>query len=414
MDITKKCKMKALVLCGGLSQIAAIKELKSRGIEAYLADMNEKAPAVPYADKFFKVSTLDIDGIRKVVIDEKVDFLVSVCADQMILVVSQISEELNLPCYIDYETAKNVSNKEYMKSIFMKHGVPTSKFIVKGELNESDIKGMDYPLITKPVDAYSSKGVRRVNNWEELKRAFNEAVEISRTNTAIVEEYVGGEEYTVDVYVEDGVAKVLCIGILDKIPEKGKFVICRGRYPSGVTQDIKQRITDAAQKIAEAFGLKNTPMLIQLKVDNDRLSVIEFCARTGGGIKFRLIPEISGFDVVKAVIDLTLGEKPHVKPFVDDAHIINEFIYCKPGKYSQLVGLKELQEEGVIDDYFIFKPQGYEFGEIKSSGDRLAYFCVSAKDEESLRDKHTIASNRIKALNDSGEDLIYHNYMELP
>lgn len=405
--------MKALVLCGGLSQIAAIKELKRRGIEAYLADMNEKVPAVPYADKFFKVSTLDVDGIRKVVIDEKVDFLVSVCADQMILVVSQISEELNLPCYIDYETAKNVSNKEYMKSIFMKHGVPTSKFIVKGELNRSDIKGMSFPLITKPVDAYSSKGVRKVNSWEELKSAFDDAVAISRTHTAIVEEYVGGEEYTVDVYVEDGVAKVLCIGILDKLPEKGKFIICRGRYPSGVTQDIKQKIADAAQRIAHAFGLKNTPMLIQLKVDKDKLSVIEFCARAGGGIKYRLIPEITGFDVVKAVIDLTLGEKPHVKPFVDNAHIINEFIYCKPGVFQEIVGLKELLEEGIIDDYSIFKPQGYEFGEIKSSGDRLAYFCVSANDEKSLKEKHLLAASRIKALSVSGKDLIYHEYMIL-
>ena len=406
--------MKALVLCGGLPQIAAIKELKKRGIEAYLADMIRAAPAVPYADKFFQISTLDIDGIRKVVIDEKVDFLISVCADQMILVVSKISEELGLPCYINYETAVNVSNKEYMKDLFVKYGIPTSQFIVKDEITEIDIKGMDFPLITKPVDAYSSKGVRRVNSWEELKRAFDEAVDISRTHTAIVEEYVGGEEYTVDVYVEDGVAKVLCIGVLDKIPEKGKFVICRGRYPSGVTQEIKQRITDAAQKIAEAFGLKNTPMLIQLKVDNDKLSVIEFCARTGGGIKFRLIPMISGFDVVKAVIDLTLGQKPHVEPFVDNAHIINEFIYCKPGVYSHIIGLRELLEEGIIDDYFVFKPQGYEFDEIKSSGDRLAYFCVSAKDEASLKEKHTIACQRIQAMSNTGEDLIYHEYMKLP
>ena len=403
--------MKAIVLCGGLPQIAAIKELQRRGVEVILADMNPKAIAVPYADKFAQISTLDYEGIKKLAIDEKVDMLISVCADQMILVTSWVSEQLGLPTYIDYETAKNVSSKEYMKRLFIEGGVPTSKYIVRAELTEQDITGMSYPLITKPVDAYSSKGVRKVNNWEELKLAFDNAVEISRTKTAIVEEFVGGKEYTIDVYVEEGEAKVLCIGVLDKIPQEGKFVICRGRYPSGLSSELKDKIREAAQKIADAFKLKNTPMLIQLKIDDNKVRVIEFCARTGGGIKYRLIPQISGFDVVKAVIDLTLGMKPHVEEYVDDAHIINEFIYCKPGILNHVEGFEELLGDGIIDDYFVFKPNGYEFGEIKSSGDRLAYFSVSADNDEELKNKHAVAASRVKAFNSKGEDLIFHDYM---
>lgn len=405
--------MKAIVLCGGLPQIAVIKELQRRGIYVILADMNPKAIAVPYADKFAQISTLDYEGIKQLAIDEKVDMLISVCADQMILVTSWVSEQLGLPTYIDYETAKNVSSKEYMKRLFVEGGVPTSKYIVKAELSKEDISGMEFPLITKPVDAYSSKGVRKVTSWEELKPAFDNAVEISRTKTAIVEEYVGGEEYTVDVYVEEGDAKILSIGILDKIPQSGKFVICRGRYPSGLTPELKDKIRDAGQKIADAFKLRNTPMLIQLKIDEGKVRVIEFCARTGGGIKFRLIPQISGFDVVKAVIDLTMGIKPHVEPFVENAHIINEFVYCKPGVLNHVEGLEELLKEGVIDDYSIFKPEGFEFGEIKSSGDRCCYFSVSAESQEELLNKHKIAANRVKAISVEGEDLVYHDYMNI-
>ena len=375
--------------------------------------MNPKAIAVPYADKFAQISTLDYEGIKQLAIDEKVDMLISVCADQMILVTSWVSEQLGLPTYIDYETAKNVSSKECMKRFFIEGGVPTSRYIVKAELAEQDIAGMTYPPITKPVDAYSSKGVRKVNSWKELKPAFDAAVEISRTKTAIVEEYVGGEEYSVDVYVEEGEAKVLCIGILDKIPQAGKFVICRGRYPSGLSSKLKENVREAAQEIANAFKLKNTPMLIQLKIDDDKVRVIEFCARTGGGIKFRLIPQISGFDVVKAVIDLSLGKKPHVEPFIDNAHIINEFIYCKPGVLDHVEGLEELLKEGVIDDYSIFKPQGYEFGEIKSSGDRCCYFSVSGDSPDRLMEKHKMAADTVKAISTDGKDLIYHDYMNV-
>ena len=176
--------MKALVLCGGIPQVQLIKELKDRGIYTILADMNEKAVAVKYADKFYPVSTLDIDGIRKVAKDENVDFILSVCADQMLLVAAQVSEELGLPCYIDYETAKNVSSKEYMKRIFVENGVPTSKHVILKNLDRESIKHLEYPIIVKPVDCYSSKGVKKVQSYEELELAFEEAVAFSRTGTA--------------------------------------------------------------------------------------------------------------------------------------------------------------------------------------------------------------------------------------
>ena len=103
--------MKALVLCGGVPQIAAIKELKSRGITTLLADMNENVGARQYADEFYKVSVLDKKAVKQLVIDQNVDFLISVCADQVLQIVAEVSEELGLPCYIDAETAVNVSKK---------------------------------------------------------------------------------------------------------------------------------------------------------------------------------------------------------------------------------------------------------------------------------------------------------------
>ena len=58
--------MKALVLCGGLPQIAMMKELKSRGVTVVLADMNEKVGARAYADIFYPVSTFDIPALTEV------------------------------------------------------------------------------------------------------------------------------------------------------------------------------------------------------------------------------------------------------------------------------------------------------------------------------------------------------------
>ncbi len=402
--------MKALVLCGGVPQIALIKDLKSRGITTILADMNDKVAAREYADKFYKVSVLDVDAVRQVAIDEKVDYLITVCADQVLQVVAQIAEELGLPWYIDYETAENVSKKSYMKKIFWENGVPTTKYVILDKFDEKAIADLQYPIIVKPVDAYSSRGVCKVHNLDELRPALEKAIEISRTKTAIVEEFVEGDEISVDIYVEEGKAHVLCLTNIYKIGEDGKFIINRARIPADVSPEIAEKIAETVQKIATAFGLKDTPMLVQLISDGKKISVIEFCARTGGGIKFQMIKRTSGFDVVKAVVDLTVGEKPHVGEIKKlDTMIVNEFVYTYPGELDHLEGFDELLNEGIIATYSAFKTPGAKFTGINSSGDRVAFYSIEADTVEELKRKHAIANERIRAISTEGTDIIRHD-----
>lgn len=402
--------MKALVLCGGLPQIALIEELKSRGITTILADMNPNVQARPYADKFYPVSVLDVEAVREVAIKEKVDYILTVCADQVLQVVAQIAEELGLPWYIDFKTAENVSKKSYMKKIFWENGVPTTKYVILDKMDESKIKELKYPIIVKPVDAYNSRGVCKVNCFEELCKAFDVAVNISRTKTAIIEEFAEGNEITVDVYVEDGKANVLCMSNIEKIGEDSKFIINRSRIPAAISSDIALQIADTAQKIADAFGLKNCPMLIQLISNGQSISVVEFCARTGGGVKFLMIKKNSGFDVVKAVVDLTLGLKPHVGEIKKPKELtVNEFVYCSSGELTGLEGFDSLVSDGIAAECSVFKPVGVKFGDISGSGDRLAYFSIVAEDESELKRKHTLANEKIKAFDKDGNDIIRHD-----
>ena len=171
--------MKALVLCGGKPQIALIHELKRRNITAILADANDKAAAVQYADVFYNVSTLDVVGIEKIALAEKVDCILSVCADQMLLVAAQLSEKLNLPCYIDYETAKNVSSKEYMKRIFVENNIPTAKYIVGSSISLSVIEGLNFPLMAV-LDPYILDEV-----GEKAENGFYSGAEIYGIGTSI-------------------------------------------------------------------------------------------------------------------------------------------------------------------------------------------------------------------------------------
>ena len=113
----KDKNFRALVLAGGLPQIELLKQLKARNIYTILADWNAEPVAKNHADKFYQASTLDVDLIENIAIKENVNFLITVCTDQALLTVAYISEKLNLPCYLDYDTAKKVTNKKYMKNV---------------------------------------------------------------------------------------------------------------------------------------------------------------------------------------------------------------------------------------------------------------------------------------------------------
>lgn len=399
--------MKALVLCGGIPQVELIKQLKERGIYTILADMNENVVARKYADKFYPVSVLDIKAVKELALLENVDMIITVCADQVLLVCAQISEMLGLPSYISYETAKKVSDKEFMKKIFSENDIPSSKYVVMENLDMNRISTMKYPLIVKPVDSYSSKGVKKVFHVSEVQEAFDAALNISRSKKVIIEEYVQGTELSIDAYIEDGVAHILCISQLDKIPANNKFVINRLTYPADISEKIEKEIRNIVKKIADAFGLVNTPMLVQLIYNEDNISVLEFCARTGGGDKFRLIKNVANFDVVKAVIDLTLGEKPHVNlKEKNEKYIINEFLYCKPAEFDHLEGFESLCSENIISEYFQLKRKGASIGEVKSSSDRVAYFTVEDTNRERVMYKHRLAVERIKVIDKNGDNVL--------
>ena len=120
-----------------------------------------------------------------------------------------------------------------------------------------------------------------------------------------------------------------------------------------------------------------------------------------------LIKKASGFDVISAVIDLTLGNKPHVaKVTPENKFIANEFIYCKPGIFDHLENFEELKNEGVISEYCLFKWKGAEFDTIENSGDRVGGFTVQADTMEDLRAKHARAVAELKVIAEDGSDMM--------
>jgi phosphoribosylamine-glycine ligase len=397
--------MKIIVLAGGMDQIALIQELKNRGHIVILVDYFENPIAKNFADKHIVASTLDVEVVQKITINEQAELIVTACTDQALLTVAKVSEELDLPCYISYKTAMNVTNKFYMKEIFEQKNIPTSKYITINNTNLKDSDNLKFPLVVKPADCNSSKGVIKCFSKMELNNALNNALNLSRTKTAIVEEFKQGIEISADFYIQNGKAILLCATSSKKRKNTNSFTITQSYYPI-LTKEQEIVVENIGQKIAIAFNLKDTPMLVQfiLTAQGD-FSVLEFSARMGGGSKHKLIEILSGVNIMSIFVDLVLGQKPIIKTKKQVNYASMNYVYCESGIFTRLVNFDDLL-------YFQYKTEGTKIDKAETSSDRVAGFLLTADTEEQLVEKIKLANSNIKVLDNFGKDIARHDLIE--
>lgn len=398
------------MLAGGYDQIALVKELSKRGHQVILADYFSNPPAKSYASKHYQVSTLDMEAIKKIAMEESVQLITTVCTDQALLTVASVSEQLGLPCYVSSDTALNVTNKKYMKKIFKEKGIPTASYNIIEDIHEvENLKSeICYPIVVKPCDCNSSKGVVKVNNENELKESVKNAFELSRSHMTIIEEYLRGEEVSIDVWVDNEGAKVLSVSKTKKIKSNSNaFTIFRSQYPANLSEKINLKIQEVAQQITDAFQITDSPLLIQALISDDRIYVIEFSARMGGGTKYRFIEYMSGVDIMKVYVNRILGDDTQtVIPEKSQKHIEIDYIYSKCGQIKKISNVNRLLENNTIKEFYQYKDLGSEITKATTSSDRVAGILIVANSNQELIEKRKRAIEELDIYDNDGKSLM--------
>lgn len=404
--------MKILVLAGGHDQIALINELHNRGHEVILADYYPNPPAKKYADKHYQVSTLDEEAIFELAREEKVELVTTACTDQALLTMARVSAKLQLPTYINETTAINVTNKAYMKKKFTEYNIPTAKYVLlENEKHFEDELRRDfiYPVIVKPCDCNSSKGVIKVENQTSLIESIKQAFVLSRSHKVIVEEFKSGQEISVDVWADREDAKILAVTQTQKVEEnKENFTIYQSQYPVKMSKELFAKIQEIAKKICQAFELQNCPVLIQGIVNNNEIDVIEFSARMGGGSKYKLIEYISGINIMQIYVNRILGDDTQiVTPVWSPKCIELDYVYAYNGTLDKLIGFSIFKDEGEIKELFQYMPLGSTIEKRITSSDRILGFLIEADTVGELENIRNRIIKNVDILDCNGKSIIY-------
>lgn len=400
---------KAIVLGGTSPHIELIKKLKSRDYFVILVDYLNNSPGIPFADKFVRESTLDLEKVYQVAKEENADLVISTCIDQANSTCCYVAEKLGLPHPYSYETSLDVTDKGRMKTIMRDNDIPTSSFQIVTSLDEVDWDLVSYPAVVKPVDCNSSKGVIKVDNQEDAAKCILDDIAMSRTSNAIIEGYNEGYEIQVDCLNYKSKTRVLMTRRKKRIESSEKMVLnsTGSIIPAGLSEELNEQAQEIANKISDSFNLKNTPFFYQAIVTENGISVIEFAPRIGGGLSSYLIKEIAGVDVVDVAIDSFLNIEIDIdEPKAIDRCYSTNLLYMKAGIFDHIEGFDELKTKGFVKEVFTTKEAGTEIDSDMRSSNRVGAFIVMADNVEDLKRHEKIAYETIQVMNDKNENVI--------
>jgi len=407
-------KRVAIVLGGTLPHITLIEKLKQRGYYTLLIDYYKEPPAKYAADEHICESTLDLEKVLKISSERKADLVISTCIDQANVTASYVAGKLGLPAPYDYDTALSVTNKVKMKDTMKKNGIPTSKYMFVEDIIELDKEEFRFPVIVKPADSNSSKGIAKAENRDELRIVLQKALDISRIRQAIIEEFVQGTEIGIDCYIQGGKVFVLMTKERRKITclEDEVQQIYGCIWPATLSEEIEEEIQRAANKIAKAFKLDNTPLMIQAIVNENGLNIIEFGARFGGGESFRIIELSTGFDVINAAIDSFLGNTVKMNYKKPQNYYMENFIYAYRGEFAEVTGKNQLMDKQIIEYLDVYKSKGSQIPPEITSNNRIGVFGVKSPDIEGLFTKLNKAIDIIDVIDVNGRSMMRKDIYE--
>jgi biotin carboxylase len=379
---------RAFVLTGGSrSQLGLLEQARGLGHEVCVVDGSPNAPLLAEADYRIVRSFTDVTGVLGELEAQGIEpvAVATMGSDQAVLPTAQLAERLGLPG-LPANTARTVADKRRMRAAFDRRKVrcPKGRQATSFEEAEQAFHQLGAPVVVKPVDGSAQRGVTEVRAEGELAAAVDRALAASRTGAVVLEQYLDGEEYTVNGFLleREYVPMSVTRRLLHPPPPLG--VCIAHRYPSLLANEAP--LFELAREASVAVGLETGPSYVQVRMRDGQPWAIEVGARLGGGKDAELAKLVTGFDAIRANVlwalgqlqrhDLDRGEPTAACGLV-------RFVVAPPGLIVRLDASPALALEGVHEAGFYWR-EGITLPPLTSGAERLGYLLLTAPGEAEL------------------------------
>lgn len=372
-----------MVLAAGLLQIDVIEKAKSMGYYVLAVDGYPKAPGFNVADKAICADIVNEETMLKIARDEHVDGVIHPCSEVSMAVMGRINDELGLSG-ISREQAICATNKHLMRKAFEKGNAPSPKSILAQDAEDAWSRlqnELDTDAILKPSRNSGSRGIAKVSrdmDKGDFIRAYDESLSESRDHSVLIEQFIEGPEFSIEMIVWQGDIHVLTVTD-KKTTGAPHFVELGHNQPSCFSATDVETLKAAAVAGVKALGVNNCACHAEAKLMNGKAYLMEVGARLGGDfISTELTHLSTGIDMVAAAIDVALGVEPDLSAKEEPKGVCVRYFCPKPGKLVSISNTEVLNNPHVYL-WEIYPKEGDVIPAVTSSLCRSGHVIVTEK-----------------------------------
>lgn len=304
--------MKKLAIIGGGVMAGYMGQACHRlGYEGHYFTMSDGKVDDSFVDYFHEVNIFDKDRIVEICKEIGIDGVVPT-TELSVPITAYVAEQLGLlgnPVEVANEITNKYRNRECIKHLT---DLLSPKYVEATCIEDIYNSDLPYPMILKPVSLGGKRGLSVVHDKSELESAFNYAVNSFRKGVKpliIVEQYLdGGCEYSVESLSYKGQHTI--VQITKKDSAGPPHCVELGHHqPALLSSEMWNKVVSSVSSGLTSIGLTHGPCHTEVKIIDDRVYLIEFNARPGGGhIWYPMVELSTGFDIMAAIAQAAVGE----------------------------------------------------------------------------------------------------------
>lgn len=339
---------KLLVLAAGILQVPIIKRAREMGYNVIAADGDPNACGLQYADKAIVVNITSEEEMLRVAREEDIDGVIHPCSEVSMSVMGRINDELGLSG-ITKEQAIRATNKHLMREAFEKGGAPSPKSILTDSAEDAwNHLQNDFQTnaILKPSRNSGSRGIAKIArdiDKENFVRLYNVALNESRDQSVLIEQFIEGPEFSIEIIVWNGIVNVLTVTD-KKTTGAPHFVELGHNQPSCRTSKEIEILKEAAVAGVKALGVNNCACHAEAKLQGGKAYLMEIGARMGGDFISTVLTRLStGVDMIAAAVNCALGIEPVLKSTSEKQGVCIRYFCPEPGVLKKISNTEILE-----------------------------------------------------------------------
>lgn len=236
--------------------------------------------------------------------------------DPAVPFVAEAAEALGLPG-LGSGTARAVQDKRIMRRRLAEAGLNVPGFVVLDDPGTpADATGLDFPVVVKPANGFSSLGVTKADSAERLGAVVDEVWQVCRSKLhqvtgLVVEEFLDGPELAVESFAHRGTVQVLTVGYKGE-PVGPHFEEGVYRAPALLPPHVQDAVVREVVAAHSALGVTDGPTHTELRLrGGERPYLLELGARIGGsGVSHYIAEHVTGADLAADALRLAAGLAP--------------------------------------------------------------------------------------------------------